>query len=82
MVVALVFARDTSRSDPAGLGRAEDAEDCFLLGISVATVSRPWCGGQFQLSFPAKPRRMPRSYSDARSSEGNQLANSPYAPRV
>jgi len=35
-------------------------------GIPSATVLRPWGFGQFQLSFPAKPRRMPRSSGNVR----------------
>ncbi len=34
--------------------------------IPAATVSRPWGFGQFQLSFPVKPRRMPRSSGKVR----------------
>ncbi len=38
-------------------------------GISAATVLRPWCLGQFQLSFPAQPRRIPRSFGHGREAQ-------------
>jgi len=35
-------------------------------GIPSATDWRPWCFRKFQLSLPAKPRRMPRSSGKVR----------------
>jgi hypothetical protein len=35
-------------------------------GIPAATVLRPRCLGQFQLSFLAQPRRIPRSSGHVR----------------
>ena len=62
-----VFARYTSRSDPSGLGRVELAQKKrALLEFSQSRLNQPCFFGQFQLSFPAKPRRIPRSSGNAR----------------
>src|SRR5262249_33810923 len=42
-------------------------------GIPAATVSRPWCLGQFQFSFPAKPRRILAPPGNVREPEGFPL---------
>jgi len=39
-------------------------------GIPATTVLRPWCLGQFQLSFPVQPRRIPRSSGHIRETQG------------
>lgn len=44
-------------------------------GIPSVTVYRPWCLGQFQLSFPVTPRRMPRSSGHARSGRTHPSKN-------
>jgi hypothetical protein len=44
-------------------------------GIPAATVSRPWGFGQFQLSFPVKPRRIPRSSGNVRAGRRHPLAS-------
>ena len=73
---ALGCARGTSRSDPLGLGRAEPTHvhstTCAMRpsGILSGTVVPTVIFGQFQLSFAAKPRRIPRSSGHARSTEG------------
>ena len=42
-------------------------------GIPAATVSRPWGFSQFQLSFPVKPRRIPRSSGNVRAGRWHPL---------
>jgi hypothetical protein len=49
-----------SQSDPSGLDRAETFWNFLSHGL------RPWCLGQFQLSFSVKPRWVPRSFSEVR----------------
>jgi hypothetical protein len=62
------FARCTSRSDPAGLGPGGTCASrlsvnaCALLEFSQFTVVPTVNFGQFQLFFPAKPRRIPRCF--------------------
>jgi hypothetical protein len=51
----------TSRSDPSGLDRVETFWNFRSHGL------RPWCFGQFQLSFSAEPRCVPRSFGKVRS---------------
>jgi hypothetical protein len=43
-------------------------------GIPAATVLRPWGFGQFQLSFPVKPRRIPRPSGKVRAGRWHPLA--------
>ena len=50
-----------SRSDPSGLDRAEAFWNSRSHGL------RPRCFDQFQLSFSAEPRWVPRSFSEVRS---------------
>ena len=50
-----------SPSDPSGLARAETFWNFRSHGL------RPRCFDQFQLSFSAEPRWVPRSFSEVRS---------------
>jgi hypothetical protein len=50
-----------SPSDPSGLARAETFWNSRSHGL------RPWCFGQFQLSYSAESRWVPRSFSEIRS---------------
>jgi hypothetical protein len=50
-----------SRSAPPGLDRAESFWNSRSHGL------RPLCFGQFQFSFSAEPRWVPRSISEVRS---------------
>ena len=50
-----------SQSDPSGLDRVEVFWNSRSHGL------RPWCFGQFQLSFSAEPRWVPRSFGEVSS---------------
>jgi len=60
-----------SPNDPLGLARAETFWNSRSHGL------RPWCFGQFQISFSAKPRWVPRSFSEVLA---GPAATQPEAP--
>ena len=66
---AVAVRAPTSRTDPSGLHRVEAFWNSRRHGL--ATV----CVGQFQLSFPAQPRWMPRSSGEARNPRRHPLVS-------
>jgi hypothetical protein len=66
--VAGLTRSSASRSDPPGPQRAEPFWNSLSHGL------RPCYFGQFQLSFPLRPRRVPRSSGEFRSHPGHTLS--------